>query len=184
MITITQATISDSGTLSKLAVAIYQENYLYLWHEGGADWYMHEYAYAEDKIREELSDQNIGYYIVQEDAEPVGYLKLVLAGKMSGYDLTEALEIERIYLLHKMKGRGLGKRMMDLALDTARSMNKKILFLKAMDSSLGAINFYRKMGYEISDTFSLPMPTFSLMKETYRGMVVLIKKIAAENATV
>jgi hypothetical protein len=40
MITITQATISDSATLSKLAIARYQENYLYLWHEGGAEWYM------------------------------------------------------------------------------------------------------------------------------------------------
>jgi len=183
MITIKQATILDSGTLSKLAITIYQENYLYLWHEGGADWYMHEYAYAEDKIREELSDQNTAYYIVQEDAEPVGYLKLVLAGKIAGYDHSEALEIERIYLLHKMKGRGLGKAMMDHALALAKSMNKKILFLKAMDSSLDAIKFYQKMGYEISDTFSLPIPTFLLMKETYRGMVVLTKKIAAKNET-
>ncbi len=178
MTTITQATISDSATLSKLAIKIYQENYLYLWHEGGADWYMHEYAYAEDKLREELSDQNIAYNIVQEDAEPVGYLKLVLAGKVSGYDPLDSLEIERIYLLNKMKGKGLGQRLMDHALDIARSMNKKVLFLKAMDSSKEAIKFYQKMGYEISDTFRLPIPTFSLMKEEYRGMVVLIKKIA------
>lgn len=181
MLTITAATISDNEILSKLAIAIYQENYLYLWQEGGADWYMHEFAYAEDKIREELSDQNIVYYLVQEDAEPVGYLKLVLSGKIAGYAPSEALEIERIYLLHKMKGRGLGKRMMDLAIDIARSMNKKILFLKAMDSSQDAIRFYQKMGYEISDTFRLPLPTFSLMKESYRGMVVLIKNITVTN---
>lgn len=180
MTTITQATISDSVTLSKLAIAIYQENYLYLWHDGGADWYMHEFAYSENKIREELSNQNNAYYILQENAEPIGYLKLVLAGKIVGYEPSDSLEIERIYLLNKMKGRGLGKRLMDHALDIARSMNKKILFLKAMDSSKEAIKFYQKMGYEISDTFSLPMPTFSLMKEEYRGMVVLIKNIAAK----
>lgn len=181
MITITQATIVDSVTLSKLAIAIYQENYLYLWHEGGAEWYMHEYAYPENKIRQELSDQNIAYYIVKENAEPLGYLKLVLAGKIAGYEPSDSLEIERIYLLNKMKGRRLGKSLMDHALDIARSMNKKVLFLKAMDSSQDAIKFYQKMGYEISDTFSLPMPTFSLMKDEYRGMVVLIKNIAAIN---
>ena len=177
MILIENATIADATLLNDLAIAIYKENYLYLWHERGADWYMHEYAYPKEKLVLELSDPTIGYFLLKVGAEAVGYMKLLFTGKLSGYDTVDAFEIERIYLLDKMKGQGLGKMMMEFAENQAIEMGKKILFLKAMDSSKEAIAFYQKMGFEIDSKFSLPMPTFSLMKEEYRGMVLLTKKV-------
>lgn len=177
MIIFEKARIDDSRVLTDLAIAIYKENYLYLWHEGGADWYMHSYAYSEEKLLLELSDPTIGYYLLRVGAEAVGYMKLLFTSKLSGYDTADAFEIERIYLLDKMKGKGLGKKMIAFAEEKAVSMGKKILFLKAMDSSKEAIAFYQKMGFEIDSKFSLPMPTFSLMKEEYRGMVLLTKKL-------
>jgi hypothetical protein len=42
-----------------------------------------------------------------------------------------------------------------------------------MDSSTRAIAFYEKLGYIICGSLQLPMPAFSLMKEEYRGMVIL-----------
>lgn len=173
MITIEKATHSDAAILSNLAKAIYQENYLHLWLPGGADWYMNQYAYPVHQIEKELTDPNNAYYLLQDDQEPVGYLKLVLCSNLSGYDPADVLEIERIYLLENRKGMGLGKRMMQLAFDTALALNKKVIFLKAMDSSQEAIAFYQYQGYSICDTFNLPMPTFTLMKESYRGMLVL-----------
>ncbi len=175
MISLEKATHSDAAILSNLAKAIYQENYLHLWLPGGADWYMNQYAYPVHQIEKELADPNNAYYLLQDDQEPVGYLKLLLCSNLSGYDPADALEIERIYLLDKIKGSGLGKRMMQLAFDTALALNKKVIFLKAMDSSLEAIAFYQHQGYSICDTFSLPMPTFALMKESYRGMLILSK---------
>lgn len=173
MITIEKATLSDAAILSHLAKAIYQENYMHLWLPGGADWYMNQYAYSIAQIELELADSNNAYYLLLEDLEPVGYLKLVLCSNLSGYDPADALEIERIYLLEKWKGRGLGKKMIQLAFDTALALDKKVIFLKAMDSSQEAIAFYQHQGYSVCDTFSLPMPTFALMKESYRGMLVL-----------
>jgi len=109
MPTIKIASITDSDILSQLAKAIYKENYLHLWLPGGADWYMHEYAYPADKLEAELADSNVVYYLVHEEGEPVGYLKLLLSASLKGFLPEEALEIERIYLLDKMKGRGVGK---------------------------------------------------------------------------
>lgn len=176
MIIIEKAGIADATLLTALAISIYKENYLYLWEEGGAEWYMHQYAYAKEKLVLELSDATIGYYILKVGVEPVGYLKLIFAGNLLGYDVTESFEIERIYLLDKMKGQGLGKKMLEFAENIAVEMGKKMLFLKAMDSSKDAIAFYLKMGFVIDSKFSLPMPTFSLMKEAFRGMVLLTKK--------
>lgn len=175
MINIEKANLADAAILSNLAKAIYQENYLHLWLPGGADWYMNQYAYSIHQIEKELADPNNAYYLLHDDQEPVGYLKLLLCSTLSGYDPADALEIERIYLLDNRKGSGLGKKMMQLAFDTALALNKKVIFLKAMDSSQEAISFYQQQGYSICDTFSLPMPTFTLMKESYRGMLILSK---------
>lgn len=173
MIRLEKASLSDAPILSHLAKAIYQENYLHLWLPGGADWYMNQYAYSIPQIEQELADSNNAYFLLQYDQEPLGYLKLVLCSNLSGYDPADALEIERIYLLENRKGSGLGKKMMQLAFDTALALDKKVIFLKAMDSSQEAITFYQHQGYSICDTFSLPMPTFALMKESYRGMLIL-----------
>lgn len=177
MISIEKATTTDSHLLTELAITIYKENYLYLWQEGGAVWYMDQYAYPEKKILLELSDPTLAYYVLKVGEEPVGYLKLLFTGEFSGYDSADTFEIERIYLLNKMKGQGLGRKLMVFAEDKAVAMGKKLVYLKAMDSSKEAIAFYLKMGYEIHSKLSLPMPTFSLMKEEYRGMVLLIKKM-------
>ncbi|MEY2900930.1 MAG: hypothetical protein RLY89_36 [Bacteroidota bacterium] len=181
MISFHKATHSYAQTLSDLAKAIYQENYLHLWLPGGADWYMNQYAYSLHQIEQELADSNNVYYLLLDNQEPVGYLKLVLNSTFTDYDPADALEIERIYLLENRKGRGLGKKMMQLAMDTALELNKKAIFLKAMDSSQEAIAFYQNQGYSICETFSLPMPTFALMKESYRGMLVLMQLIPVDS---
>lgn len=63
---------------------------------------------------------------------------------------------------------------MQNAFEKAKTLKKKIVFLKAMDSSTDSIHFYRKLGFEVCDTLQL---TYPLMKEEYRGMVIMKKVI-------
>src|SRR6186713_1981714 len=109
MISILQATQSDAALLAQLAKKIYKEHYLHLWLPGGAEWYMEEAAYSWDKMDKELADTNVEYYIVLEEKNPVGYLKLVLDAGMPGCEMVPALEVERIYLLKDSTGKGVGK---------------------------------------------------------------------------
>jgi diamine N-acetyltransferase len=175
MTTIYKTSAAGAAMLTHLARSIYQEHYLHLWHAGGADWYMNEYAYAAHKITAELADPMVEYFIVAADEEPLGYLKLNTLAALD--ENTNTLEIERIYLHKNAAGRGIGRQLMQLALLRAGELNKEILFLKAMDSSLDAIAFYQKLGYTICGSLQLPMPEFALMKEEYRGMVVLKRKV-------
>jgi GNAT superfamily N-acetyltransferase len=163
--------ISHAALLSSLAKDIYREYYLHLWLPGGADWYMHEYAYPENKIREELSDKENLHYIVCDEDAPVGYLKLKLQASLEGLP---ALEIERIYLHRKAAGKGGGKQLMLFSEEIARQHNKQLLILKAMDSSVDALAFYYKLGYTAHGRLTLPFP---LMKEEFRGMIILRKDI-------
>jgi diamine N-acetyltransferase len=178
-ITFYKATAADAQLLCLLAMQIYQQHYLHLWHDGGAQWYMYEYAYAPDKIEAELADDNVEYYIAAYNNQPQGYMKLVLSAP-GGDWAASALEVERIYLHKAATGSGIGRQLMQLAAQRANAVGKNTIVLKAMDSSTAAIAFYQQQGYTVCGTLQLPMPTFALMKEEYRGMVVMQKKLQAD----
>ncbi len=172
---IRQINSSYAAELSALAKAIYVEHYLHLWYPGGANWYMEEQAYPEETLREELADPNNLHYIVYDEEELAqGYLKLRIKGTLNGYEDKDCLEIERIYLHKAATGKGIGKQLMELSETVAKQHHKNRIFLKAMDSSLNAIGFYQRMGYTVCGKLVLP---FTQMKETYRGMVILQKKL-------
>lgn len=173
MVNFRSALPGDAQLLTTLAREIYKEHYLHLWHPGGADWYMNEYAYALEKIQQELLDNNVEYFLAFENNIPAGYMKLLLNSALPGYEANEALEVERIYLLKSMTGKGTGRQLMQMVMKKASALKKHIVFVKAMDSSTDAIEFYQKLGCSICGTMQLPMPVFSLMKEAYRGMVIL-----------
>ena len=172
--TIYPINISHSEELAKLAKSIYKEYYLHLWHPGGADWYMYEYAYSNEKLQSELADLNNLHFIVYENGQPMGYLKIRIDAAWEGLDPKKSLEIERIYLHKAIAGKGIGKKMMELSEDIAKEHKKETIFLKAMDTSKEALGFYQIMGYIICGTLTLSFPQ---MKEAYRGMVVLQKGI-------
>jgi diamine N-acetyltransferase len=163
-------TATSATALSELAITIYKQHYLHLWNEGGADWYMHQYAYPIDVLTAELNDENNQYYFVYENDIRIGYLKL----KLSTKSVNNALEIERIYLDKIHTGKGFGKKIMAFAESIAIAQNNTSLVLKAMDSSKDAIAFYLKLGFKIIASSTL---SFELMKPAFRGMVTLQKNI-------
>jgi len=177
MLDIHKATISESALIVDLARNIYKEYYLHLWHCGGAKWYMEGYAYSLEKIKLELKDNNNEYFIASENGSVQGYMKINLDKQLAGFETLDALEVERIYIYKKAAGKGVGKQLMQVAMNKARELKKDIIFLKAMDSGIDAIEFYKKLGYEICGWLQLPLPTFHLMKEEYRGMVILKKSV-------
>jgi diamine N-acetyltransferase len=175
--TIYKASLADAAMLTQLARNIYQEHYLHLWHPGGAQWYMEQYAYNFNKIEKELQDPNIEYYIASKNGSIAGYLKIILHTSLEASAEKNALEIERIYLYKKFTGKGLGKALMELAQKKANALKKDIIFLKAMDSGTDAMAFYKKNGFAICGNLQLPMPAFELMKAAFRGMVIMKKNI-------
>ena len=143
MINIYKASLNDAVHITELARKIYQQHYLHLWHAGGAQWYMEEYAYAKQKIEMELADNNIEYFIAEENSTYLGYMKIVLAAILAGDESMQAMEVERIYLYKKAIGKGVGKKFMLLAQQIAHQLKKDIIFLKVMDSSTDAIELQK-----------------------------------------
>jgi GNAT superfamily N-acetyltransferase len=169
--------VTSAKALSSVAKSIYVQHYAHLWLAGGMDWYINEFAYPVSKITSEIENKNCLHYIAYINNKPVGYLKLNIDAAIEGGAKKEGIELERIYIDTTAVNKGLGTLLMNFVLDIAKSYQKKYIFLKAMDTAQSALQFYTKMGYEIVGSFRLPDTTFHLMKEAYRGMNTLKKKI-------
>lgn len=168
---------SSAEALSSLAKNIYVHHYAHLWLAGGMDWYMNEFAYPVSKITSEIENENCLHYLAYINNEPVGYLKINIDAAIKGGDINEGIELERIYIDASTVNKGLGTYLMNFVFDVAKCYQKKYIFLKAMDTAELALQFYKKMGYEIVGSFRLSDTTFHLMKEEYRGMYILKKLI-------
>lgn len=159
---------SDADQLAVVALRAYTDHYLHLWHDGGV-WYINR-SFTPEVLRRELADVNARFYLVQQQSEPVGFLKLNLHRPSPCQETADALELERIYLVKSVTGQGVGKACMQFVIDQARQLAKELIWLKAMDSSHDALAFYRAVGFEPCGTDRL---TFEVMKESLRGMVIL-----------
>lgn len=63
-------------------------------------------------------------------------------------------ELRRIYLLHRFQGLGIGKALMDRAIEQTRELGRKRLLLGVYGKNHGAIRFYEKAGFtQIGERF-------------------------------
>lgn len=94
------------------------------------------------------------YY--QQKPEQRAYMVLLNADKMvlGGVGIAEypgmaqCAELQKLYLSDIVKGRGFGKRLMQVAEQCAKERGYKYLYLETHSSLETAIHLYQKMGFE------------------------------------
>lgn len=57
------------------------------------------------------------------------------------------LEVERIYIRNRYQGQGLGKHLMNKAIERATAQNKQSIWLGVWEKNEAAIGFYQKAGF-------------------------------------
>ncbi len=168
-LTITPCNAQDVQTLAAVAVQSYLEVYPYLWHDGG-EWYINRY-FSEPVLENDLRQPDQAWFLIKENGNAVGYLKLTIHNALEGFEEYDCLELERVYIIKAATGKGYGRRTIEFSEQYARRLNKNIIWLKAMDSTTNPA-FYEKLGFSICGTYRL---SFELLKEELRGMVIMMK---------
>ncbi len=171
-ISIRKINTTDAALLADTALTAYCDHYLHLWFDNG-EWYIKK-SFTKEVLQLELDDTNNFFYIAYEGDLPVGFLKLRINAILETDKTKNGLELERIYLTEAASRKGIGKQLMELSITIAKQYQKEIIWLKAMDSSIGPIAFYRQMGFVLCGITRL---SFEQMKEEYRGMVVMKKEL-------
>lgn len=166
---IKKAGLADISELRDIGRRTYLEHYPHLWNEGGMGWYLN-LRFAPEVLQTELADPNIEYYLVEDENQHVGILKLVLQKPLPDSDVENALYLEKIYLIKEWTGRGTGQKLIQFVFNRAKELNRDCVWLMAMDTSDKAIAAYQRAGFTEHSRTRLD---FELMKEEFRGMVVM-----------
>ena len=155
----------DALTLSQVATQSYTEHYTYLWEDGAAD-YMTSH-FNKQVLTQELLQTNSHFFLVFNKEQAIGFFKLNVLGQ-------HTLELERIYLLKKAIGKGIGKKLMLFVDHFAKKHHCNSIELKTMQ--LGkAWRFYEKMGFGVIGETSLQE---NLIKKQFSLMYVMRKNLS------
>ncbi|HWO78137.1 MAG TPA: GNAT family N-acetyltransferase [Bacillus sp. (in: firmicutes)] len=106
-----------------------------------------ERAFNLKQLEKELSNISSQFFFVYFNNEVAGYLKVNTNDAQSEEMGDESLEIERIYIKSKFQKHGLGKCLLNKAMEIAMESNKKKIWLGVWEKNENAIAFYKKMGF-------------------------------------
>ena len=84
-----------------------------------------ERAFHDRQLDKELANMDSAFYFIYYEEEIAGYLKVNVHEAQSELMGDESLEVERIYVRHQYQGKGLGKYLMNKAIEEAVAQNKK-----------------------------------------------------------
>lgn len=104
-------------------------------------------AFNDVQLEKELSNFASEFYFVYFNDEIAGYLKVNGEEAQTEPMGDESFEIERIYIRNGFQGKGLGKYLIDKAIEIAISHNKKNIWLGVWEKNKNAIGFYKKLGF-------------------------------------
>jgi len=94
-----------------------------------------------------IADPAQRLWLARLDGAPVGYLHLT-APDLPVPTQDGDLEIKRIYVLSRLHGTGLGRRLLACAEDHARQGGARTLLLGVYKQNMRALGFYGRMGFE------------------------------------
>ena len=160
------STSTDLDLLFTLCQKTFSGNFAHHFNEGGLDLYLNQ-VYSREGIKADLINPYINYFIAFCNSKPVGFMKLHLNSNLPDYLPECGMEVEKIYFFPRHQGKGIGRKLMNVAIELALQLNKELIWLGVIDTNTNAIAFYRKMGFTLYDKTRLDVPYF---KEELRGM--------------
>lgn len=106
-----------------------------------------EESFSKPKLLSELNNVDSQFFILEHEAQVIGYLKVNTGQAQSDIKDHSALEIERIYVLREFHGLKAGQELFDTAITVARNLGVDYVWLGVWEENPRAINFYRKNGF-------------------------------------
>jgi diamine N-acetyltransferase len=143
---IKKCTLEDSRNLQEISYETFNETFKHQNSPENMNAYL-ERAFNLKQLEKELSNISSQFFFVYFNNEVAGYLKVNTNDAQSEEMGDESLEIERIYIKNEFQKHGLGKYLLNKAIDIAMEHNKKKIWLGVWEKNDNAITFYKKMGF-------------------------------------
>lgn len=143
MISIRSTTSKDFPIIQDIAYKTWPATYEPILGKAQLE-YMLDKFYSLDYLQANVV-ANQEFFIIEENTIPIGFL-----GIQHQYNEEWVTKIHKIYILPNNQGKGIGKLAIDFVSDLAIENCSKILLLN-VNKFNKAIDFYRKIGFEVTD---------------------------------
>ena len=97
-----------------------------------------------------VEDEKIcGYFKINLDKSPLESQSPIIHPSDFDFNKLKGIEIERIYVIKEMKGRGIGRFMIEKTIEIAKNSGFNYVWLGVWAENAIAISFYQKMGFAV-----------------------------------
>lgn len=145
-INIKKCTFEDLGLLQEISVETFNETFKNQNSPENMKAYL-EKAFNLKQLEEELSNISSEFYFIYSNKEIAGYLKINTNNAQTEIMGNDSLEIERIYIRKKFHKQGLGKYLINKAIEISIKRNKEKIWLGVWENNESAIIFYKRMDF-------------------------------------
>lgn len=149
-----QCAIDQLDILHLLAIQSYRESYTEIWEDQGEAYLKRFYDKA--TLASEMNDPSCAFFLIYQSETPVGFFKL-RDNVLPPYELTECLELNKIYILRAYTGKNIGYKALHFIMDLAHTKGRRILWLNVMEAS-SARKFYERNGFKRHKQITLNYP--------------------------
>jgi diamine N-acetyltransferase len=144
---IRKAVIADLHVISVLAITTNYEAYFELDPSPDlADYCIR--CFNLETIKDELNNPNLTYLIAEFNGKAVGFAELREGKYIDCLKGKNAIEIQRIYIIEPMKGKKIGKALIEKCFEIGREKGYETIWLGVWDKNVEAQKFYKKIGME------------------------------------
>jgi diamine N-acetyltransferase len=145
-INIKHCTIEDLSILQEMSIETFIETFKDQNSPENMNAYL-ERAFNLNQLEKELATISSQFFFVIFNNEVAGYLKVNTKDAQSENMGEDSLEIERIYIRSKFQKLGLGKYLINKAIEIAVEQEKNKIWLGVWEKNENAIAFYKKIGF-------------------------------------
>lgn len=145
-IQIIKASLTDVGLLQEISRKTFFDTFAEVNSEENMKNYL-EHALSTEQLSSELANASSEFYFAFADDVLAGYLKLNAGDAQTEVQVEAALEVERIYVIKQMQGKGIGQALNDFAIHRAKQQGAKYIWLGVWENNPKAIDFYKKNGF-------------------------------------
>ena len=154
-VSIRRATEVDVPLLSVLATVTFYEAYFEQDDPHDLSNYLTE-NFSQEVIAEAVDSPDSTFLIAFRGEQAVGYARLRDGDPHESVANKNAVELQRIYLVERQWGKGVGEILLERCIAEAKRMGKEVMWLGVWEENRRGLSFYAKHGFARVGTLTFP----------------------------
>lgn len=166
LIDIKIATTQDVAVLSLLGRVTYTESHGDFIENSSDLLIYNNNTFSIAKLKEEINNKSIVFYLVFVDELPVGYAKITLNKSHKNITTTNNCCLDKIYILNDFISMKLGQKLLNFVVNEVEKLQFQTLWLSVYVKNNRAIRFYQK-----NDFKDIGITVFTVNQKEYPNIV-------------